>query len=93
LQAQGRRGFDGIMGSGCRGLMEDDSVADPRMARVVGIVGSRMARGAQRRGLGEDDVVAVLGTVSRAWGQGLGCRRHHRIRSGKMAAHKGIDRA
>jgi hypothetical protein len=65
---------------------------DPGRARVIGVTGSRMARGAQRRGLGEDDVVVGSGTTSRAWGQCLQCRRCHRLGSGKMMARKGLDR-
>jgi hypothetical protein len=60
-------------------------------AWVSGIVGSGTVRGAQRRGLREDDVVAGSGMASRAWGQGLRCRRCHRLGSGKMVACKGLD--
>jgi hypothetical protein len=48
-----------------------------------------MASGAQRRGLGEDDIVAGSKTVSRAWGRCLHGRRLHRLGSEKMTARKG----
>jgi hypothetical protein len=51
--------------------------------------GSGMPLGAQRRGFGEDDVVACSGTASQAWGWHLRGRRCHRLGSGKMAARKG----
>jgi hypothetical protein len=79
------------MGSGCRKLREDDGVAGLRMAWVVGIVGSGMARGAQRCRLKEDDVVAGSGMASWTWGRGLCGRWHHRLGSGKMAVRKGLD--
>jgi hypothetical protein len=68
LRAQGRCGFDGVEGSGCCWLGEDDCTTDLGTAWVVGVVGSRMAWGAQRRGLGEEDVVVGLGTASRVRG-------------------------
>jgi hypothetical protein len=68
LQTQGRCGFDGIAGSGHRGLREDDDVVGPGTERVISVTGSGTARGAQRCGLREDDVVAGSGTASRAWG-------------------------
>jgi hypothetical protein len=66
LWAQGRCGFDGVAGSGRRGLREDDGAADPGMVWVIGIAGSGTARGAQRHGLGKDNVVAGSRTASRA---------------------------
>jgi hypothetical protein len=60
-----------------------------RMARVDGIASSVTAPGAQRHRLREDNVVVGLRTASRAWGRCLCGRRHHWLRSGKMAAHKG----
>jgi hypothetical protein len=73
LRAQGRRGFNGIVGSrasrGQRrgGLREDDGTAGPRMARVDGITGSGTTPGIQYRGLREDNIVAGSGTASWAW--------------------------
>jgi hypothetical protein len=64
LRAQGRRRFDGVAGSGCHRLGEANGTAGLGMAWVVGIAGLGTAQGAQRRGLGEDDVVAGLGTAS-----------------------------
>jgi hypothetical protein len=64
---------------------------DPGRARAIGVPGSGMMRGAQRRRLREENIVVGLGTASRAWGQGLRYRRHHRLGSGKMVAHKGLD--
>jgi hypothetical protein len=61
-------------------------------ALVVSITGSGMVRGAQGCGLGEDDVIAGPGMASRAWGRGLRCWRCHQLRSGMMAAHKGLNR-
>jgi hypothetical protein len=87
LWAKGRRGFDGITGSG-------RTIA----LRARGRRGSSASRarerrgGAQRHGLGEVDVVAGLGTASQAQGRGLRGQQHHRLRSGKMVARKGVDR-
>jgi hypothetical protein len=92
LQAQGRRRFDGVTGSGRRELREDDGAADPGMARVIGVMGSGMTWGTQRRRLREDNVIAGLGTAAQAWGRGLRCRRCHWLGSGKLAARKGLDR-
>jgi hypothetical protein len=64
LWAQRRCGFDGAVGSGHRGLGEDDSAADPGRIPVIGVVGSGMAHGALHHGLGEDDIVADSGTAS-----------------------------
>jgi hypothetical protein len=61
LRAQGRRGFNDIMGSRRRGLGEDDDAMGLGMMRVIGVVGSGMVWGAQRHGLGEDDIVAGSG--------------------------------
>jgi hypothetical protein len=66
--AEGRREFDGFMGTGHRGLGEDDDVVDPGTARVISVTDSGTERGSQCCGLGEDDVVASLGTVSWTWG-------------------------
>jgi hypothetical protein len=92
LRAQGRRGFEGIAGSRHRRLGEDDNAVDPGTAWVIGVKGSRMAWGAHRHGLGEDNIVVGSRTASRAWGRGLHCQWRHRLGSGKMAAHKGLDR-
>jgi hypothetical protein len=91
LRAQGRRGFDGIMGSERHGIGEDDDAVGPGMAQVIGVVGSRMMRSAQHRELGEDDVVTGLGTASRAWGRGLHGRWRHWLGPGKMAVCKGLN--
>jgi hypothetical protein len=69
-------------------LGEDDGTAGLGTAWVDGVIGSRMVWGAQHRGLGEDDVVAGSGTVSRSWGLCLHGRRRHRLESRKMAACK-----
>jgi hypothetical protein len=68
LRAQGQRRFDGVVGFGHHGLREDDRAAGPGTARVIGVTGSGTARGAQRRGLREDDVFACLAMTSQAWG-------------------------
>jgi hypothetical protein len=65
--AQGWHSFDGVTCFGCRRLGEDDGTAVLGTAWVDGIACSGTARGAQRRGLGEDDVVAGSGMMSRAW--------------------------
>jgi hypothetical protein len=44
-------------------LREDDNAAGPRMTWVNGVVGSGMARGAQGRGLKEDDIVVGFRTM------------------------------
>jgi hypothetical protein len=91
LWAQGRRGFDGIAGSGRRGLREDDGSVDTGRVRVISIMGSGMVWGAQHRGLEEDDIVAGLGTTSLAWGRGPRCPQRHWLGSRKMATRKGLD--
>jgi hypothetical protein len=63
----------------------------PRDGAGHHVVGSGIAWGAQCHGLGEDDIVVGSGMVSRAWGQGLHCQRHHWLGSEKMAARKGLD--
>jgi hypothetical protein len=90
LWAQGRHEFDGVVGSVRCGLKEDDNTAGPGTAWVLDTVGSRMVRGVQHRGLGEDNVVACSGTTSRAWGQGLHGQRRQWLGSGKMAARKDL---
>jgi hypothetical protein len=95
LRAQGRCGFDGNAGSRasqgrrCHELREDDGTTGLGTARVDGVTGSGTAPGAQRHVIGEDNVVVGSGMVSRAWGRHLRDRRHHRLRLGKMVAHKG----
>jgi hypothetical protein len=64
----------------------------PRTTWVDGIMGSGMMLSPQHRRLGENDVVAGSRTASRAWGQRLCGRRHHRLGSRKMATCKGVDR-
>jgi hypothetical protein len=64
-------GRDGVSSTawqalGRHGLGEDDNTAGMGTTQVDGIAGSGMARGAQLRGLGEEDVVASSGTASRA---------------------------
>jgi hypothetical protein len=71
LWAQGRHRFNSVTNSGRHGLREDDCIAGPGMVRVIGVVGLGTERGAQRCGLGKDDVVVGSGTASQAWGQGL----------------------
>jgi hypothetical protein len=44
-------------------LGEDDSAVGLGTMWVNGIIGSRMVRGAQYHGLGEDDIVAGSGTA------------------------------
>jgi hypothetical protein len=56
------------------------------------ITGLGMAHCAHHRGLREDDVVAGSGMAMRAWGRGLYCRWRHRLESGKMVVHKGLNR-
>jgi hypothetical protein len=51
-----------------------------------------MARGAQRHGLGEDDVVAGSRMTSQFWGRGMRGRQRLRLGSGKMMTRKGLDR-
>jgi hypothetical protein len=64
LWAQGRCGFDDVVGSGTpwgrwrRKLREDDSAAGLEMARVDGVASLGTAWGAQCRGIGEDNIVA-----------------------------------
>jgi hypothetical protein len=89
LQAQGQHGFDGVAGSGCRGLGEDDGVAGQGTVRVDGVVGLRTVQGAQHRGLREEHVVAGSGTALRAWGRRLCGRRRHWLGSENMVARKG----
>jgi hypothetical protein len=95
LQAQGRRGFDGIVGSGasqgwrCRRLGEDDGTAGQGTVLVNGVASSRMASGAQYRRLIEDNIVVGSGTSSQSWGWHLRGRRRHQLGSGKMVACKG----
>jgi hypothetical protein len=62
LRAQGRRGFDGVTSSGCRGLEKDDGTTNPGRARVIGVAGSGMAHGTQHCGLG-DEACIVDGTT------------------------------
>jgi hypothetical protein len=57
--------------------------------QVDGVVGSGMASGAQRRGLGKDNVVAGSGMTSQAWGRCLRGQRCHRLRLGKVMECKG----
>jgi hypothetical protein len=64
LQAQGRRRFDSIVGSGRRRLVEDDDAVGPGMAWVIGVARSGMACGAYRHRLGENNVVAGSGTAT-----------------------------
>jgi hypothetical protein len=64
LQAQGRRRFDGIAGSGHRRLVEDNDAAGPGTVWVIGVARSGMACGAHRHRLGENKVVAGLGTAT-----------------------------
>jgi hypothetical protein len=73
------------------GLGEDDGAVGSRTAWVDSIMGSGMAQGAHHHGLMVDDNVAGSGIVSRAWGRRLRDRRHHRLGSGMMAVHKGLD--
>jgi hypothetical protein len=83
LWAQGRHGFDGVMGSGtlwgrrCRGLGQDDGTVGSGTTWVDNVVGSGTALGAQHRGLREDNIVVGSRTVSQAWGQCVRGRRHH----------------
>jgi hypothetical protein len=65
LQAQGRRMFDSIVGSGQRRLGEDDNAAGPGMVRVIRVAGLGTTRGAQRCELGEADV--VVGSTMASW--------------------------
>jgi hypothetical protein len=87
--ARGGRGIDDVPGSrtSCSqwrpGLGEDDSAAGLGMARLGSIAGLGTAWGAQRHGLGEDNIFAGSRTTSQAW------RWHHRLGSGKMAMRKG----
>jgi hypothetical protein len=97
LRAQGRCGFDGVVGSGAswgwrrHGLGEDDGAVGPGASWVDGITGLGTASGVQCRGLGDDNIVVGSGTTLRAWGWCLRSRWHHRLGSGKMAARKGAQ--
>jgi hypothetical protein len=65
LRAQGRCGFDGIVGFGTsqgqqhRMLREDDGAVGLGMTRVDGVVGLATTPSAQCHGLEEGDVVAA----------------------------------
>jgi hypothetical protein len=60
-------------------------------SRFESVTGSGVVPGAQHHGIREDNVVAGSGTASQAWGRGLRDRRRHRLGSGKMTTHKGLD--
>jgi hypothetical protein len=79
LLAQGWRGFDGIAGSGHRGLREDNDTVGSGTAWVISIVGSRTAWGAHRCRLREDDIGVGLGTTLQAWECGLRGRWRHQL--------------
>jgi hypothetical protein len=66
-------------------------VAGPGMVWVDSIVGSRTSCGAQRHGLGVNDIVAGSGMASRAWGWRLCGQWHHWLRLGKMVTRKCLD--
>jgi hypothetical protein len=63
----------------------------PGMAWVDDITGSGTTLGAQHHWHRLDDVVAGLGTASRAWGRCLHGRWRNQLGSGKMAVHKGAS--
>jgi hypothetical protein len=86
LQAQGQCRFDGVVDLETSWGWQH---CGPGTAWVNGVTGLGTARGAQRRALGEDDVVVGLRTASQAWGRRLCGRWCYRLGSGKMAAHKG----
>jgi hypothetical protein len=84
-----RRDSSTLRGRWCHGLREDDGATGPGMAWVDGVMVSGMARGAQRRGLGEDNNGMSSGIVMWAWGHRMCGRQRHWLGSGKMAAYKG----
>jgi hypothetical protein len=60
----------------------------PGDGEVHGVTGLGTTPGAQRHGLGEDDIVAGSETVPWDWGRRLCGRQRHMLGSGKMTVHK-----